>query len=258
MTVMPKPCPPLALALTQRGPWLHFDLGAPLRVLSWSLNRPGFVTARAMVWREVHNADLTPDLDVAAWFADALAQQGWQDAVAFLTSRDIATWTAAQATVDGITAQAVATVGLSNAEHVGARVDYMGRDWDDPPGSAPSGWGTINIGLRLSFDTAATQSGGSSCGPSCGLTDAALIELLAIAVQARTAAVMAAGIALPTGIATGTGTDCIAVAAPPGPLPYAGLHTAVGEAAGRAVRDAVAQGVEDWCRAYPMAKGGDA
>ncbi|MEO1272728.1 MAG: adenosylcobinamide amidohydrolase, partial [Myxococcota bacterium] len=45
---------------------------------------------------------------------------------------------------------------------------------------------------------------------------------------------------------TGTGTDCIVLAAPPGHAVYAGLHTAVGEAVGRAVYDAVAAGVRGW------------
>lgn len=220
------------MTVTQDGPWLRFDLGAPLRVLSWALNRPGFVTTDALVWREVRNADLPPGMDVAAWFDAELAARGWGKAVGFLTSRDIATWVEARAKVEGVTAHAVATVGLSNGERVGARVDYSRRDWNAP-------LGTINVGLRLSV----------------ALSEAALIEALAIAVQARTAAVIAADIPLPTGldkvIATGTGTDCLAVAAPAGDVPYAGMHTAVGEAAGRAVYTAVLQGALDWRRTYP-------
>ena len=42
-------------------PWLSFDLGSDHRVLSWSLTRPGFVTARKILWREVRNADLPRD-----------------------------------------------------------------------------------------------------------------------------------------------------------------------------------------------------
>jgi adenosylcobinamide amidohydrolase len=47
---------------------------------------------------------------------------------------------------------------------------------------------------------------------------------------------------------TGTGTDCIAIAAPFGedPLPYAGKHTAIGEAIGACVHRAVADGISDW------------
>ena len=67
-------------------------------------------------------------------------------------------------------------------------------------------------------------------------------------VQARTAAVMDAGFDLPGGggTATGTGTDCVAVAAPSGANPYAGLHTATGEAIGRAVYTAVHSGALEW------------
>ncbi|HAV07857.1 MAG TPA: adenosylcobinamide amidohydrolase [Rhodobacteraceae bacterium] len=220
------------MSVTQDGVWLHFDLGAPLRVLSWSLTNPGLVTSNAMVWREVKNSDLTPDLDVNDWYGRALDEKGWGAAVAFLTSRDISTWVEAKAAVEGVTAHAVATVGLSNGERVGARVDYSSRDWN-------GSWGTINVGLKVSE----------------GLSEAGLIELLAIAVQARTAAVIDAGVLLPTGRATGTGTDCIGVAAPEGPTNYAGLHTALGEAAGRAVYQAVLQGAKEWRQAYPKAPG---
>lgn len=203
-------------------PWLDFDLGAPQNVLSWAPHRPGFVTATRILWREVHNSDLPPDLDVTDWFATDLAARGADDAVAFLTSRDVSRFTQCIATVDDITAHAVATTGLSNAERVGARVDYSGRDW-----------GTINVAVQL----------------SAGLSQTALIEALSIAVQARTTAVIDAGWPLPNGPATGTGTDCLAVAAPDGAACYAGLHTALGEAIGRAVHTAVLQGAQAWIRA---------
>ena len=200
-------------------PWLRFDLGAPHRVLSWAINRPGLVTADMILWREVRNADLPRDLDVGTWFAGTLAAQQASHAVAFLTSRDVRAYTDRTATVDGISARAIATVGLSNAEHVGTRMDRSAHDW-----------GTINVAVQL----------------GTGLTEAGLIESLAIATQARTAAVIAVGYRLPTGIATGTGTDCIAMAAPTGRTAYAGMHTAVGEAVGRAVYDAVHAGAAEW------------
>ncbi|WP_319824646.1 adenosylcobinamide amidohydrolase [Thalassovita sp.] len=207
------------MTVTLDRPWITFDLGQRMRVLSWAINRPGLVTARRILWREVRNADLPRDLDVQDWLSGVLTERGAQDAVCFLTSRDVRAVTQTIATVDGVTAQAVATVGLSNAERVGTR---FARD--------PSAWGTINVAVRVSE----------------GLTDTALLEAVSIATQARTAAVMETGLTLPTGIATGTGTDCIAVAAPDGVGQYAGLHTAVGHALGRAVYDAVLQGAQDW------------
>ena len=209
------------MTVTLSRPWLDFDLGAEMPVLSFTLNRPGFVTARRILWREVRNADLTPDLDVADWLAGELALRGGQDTPCFLTSRDVSAFEVAEAVVDDVTATAVATVGLSNAERIGTRMAYD-----------PDSFGTINVALRL----------------SAGLTQAALVETLAIVAQARTTAVIELGHQLPTGMATGTGTDCIAVAAPSGDTVFAGMHTAIGVAAGRAVYDAVRAGGAYWMK----------
>lgn len=200
-------------------PWLELDLGTPHRVLSWSITNPGFVTTSRIVWREVRNADLPRDLDVSDWFRRELAAKGWSNATAMLTSRDLDAYETADATVENVTARCVATTGLSNAERIGHRVDRSGTNW-----------GTINIAVQLSTP----------------LSDAALVETISVAAQARTAAVMDIGHTLPTGIATGTGTDCIAIATPPGDVPYAGLHTAIGEAVGRAVYEAVHAGARIW------------
>lgn len=210
-------------AVTLDRPWMQFDLGSEMQVLSWAINRPGFVRARRILWREVRNADLTPDLDVGTWLEAELRDRGARDAVTFLTSRDIGYFTQRIVHVADVAAHAVTTVGFSNAERVGHRVNRSGKDW-----------GTINVALRL----------------NAPLTQAALLEVMSIVVQARTAAVMDAGLSLPTGIATGTGTDCVAVASPEGTTPYAGLHTEIGEAAGRAVYDAVSCGAQTWMDAH--------
>ena len=205
--------------ITLDRPWLEMDLGAPMQVLSWAVNRPGFATASRLLWREVRNRDLPPDLDIHDWVADQLGARGAEDAVLMITSRDITRYAHRRACIGAAEVDAVATVGLSNAERVGTRMNYGARDW-----------GTINVGLRL----------------HCGVTQAALVEALSIAAQARTAAVIDAAIDLPTGRATGTGTDCITVAAPTGETPYAGLHTDLGHAVGRAVYDAVQAGAATW------------
>ncbi|MEM6906951.1 MAG: adenosylcobinamide amidohydrolase, partial [Pseudomonadota bacterium] len=166
------------MKLTLERPWLVADLGAPLRVLSWSLTKPGFVEARRIVWREVRNADLPVDLDAEAWLRAELAASGHAEAVAFLTSRDIRRVSHISHETEGVRAEAVATVGLSNAERVGQRR------------ALPQGPGTINIALELSTP----------------MTDAALIEALSLAVEARTAAVLEYGPRVATGSATGTGT----------------------------------------------------
>lgn len=200
-------------------PWLRFDLGGPHQVLSWTLNRPGFVQADRIVWREVRNADLPKGLDVCAWFGRELTAQGEENSVAFLTSRAIDRFHHASAQVGKTKAFAVATVGLSNAERIGHR---------QPP--HPLSYGTINVAARV----------------SSALSEAALLEAMSIVVQARTAAVIDANLSLQSGKATGTGTDCVAVASPPGNTIYAGLHTEIGQALGRVVYDAVLAGAQEW------------
>ena len=63
-------------------------------------------------------------------------------------------------------------------------------------------------------------------------------------------ALIDAALMLPQGAATGTGTDCIALAADPGRSGFAGLHTPLGEALGRAVYDAVSRGAANWLRQH--------
>jgi adenosylcobinamide amidohydrolase len=99
--------------------------------------------------------------------------------------------------------------------------------------------GTINLLVRV----------------SAPLTEEALAETLALAAEARTLAVLEAGVrSLRSGLpATGTGTDCVVVAAPPAepggePLAYAGKHTAVGHLVGAVVEEAVRTGIEAWRR----------
>lgn len=207
------------IAVTLERPWLVARLARPLRVLSHAPHGAGYRVTDQVLWREVKNADLTPDFPVEDWFEREM--QRAPGAVGMLTSRDVGTWDQARATVEGVSAHCVVTLGLSNAESVGARLPWH-----------PADYGTIN--LLVATDAA--------------LSETAQLEALTIAVQARTAGVMAAGLDLATGLATGTGTDCVAVACLPGEGRYAGLHTAVGEAVGAAVRQAVTRSAADWVR----------
>lgn len=202
-------------------PWLIAALARPMRVLSWAPHRAGFVTTERIVWREVRNADLVPGFDAEAWLAEELGAAGLGQAVAMMTSRDVGTWRLEVVTVEGLRAACLATVGLSNAESVGQRLPWHAAEF-----------GTINLAVAVEAE----------------LTEAAQLEALSIAVEARTAAVMAAGWELATGTATGTGTDCVALACLPGAGRYAGKHTAAGEAVGAAVRGAVAAATADWLR----------
>lgn len=212
------------MIVTCDAPWLSADFGQERDIISWAPYRGGLVRAGRVLWRGVRNADLPPGLDVADWLRAELSGYGAQDAVCFLTSRDVRAHHHSRHVAEGIVAEALVTAGLSNAEAIGTR---QGPD-------AP--FGTINIAVEV----------------GAPLTLPARIEALSIAAEARTAAVIGAAVRLPTGIATGTGTDCIALASGGSgvPLDYAGLHTAVGEAVGgavyRAVTAAVAEWIDDW------------
>jgi len=193
---------------------------APQRTLSWSINRPGFRVASSIAWIEVRNADLPFGVDPEALVADRLAAIGQAEAVAMITSRPVACHHVAQSSVEGLTARCIATVGLSNGERVGSRQ------------SNPPPLGTIN--LLLHVDTS--------------LTRGAFVELISLAAMARTAAVMDSGVRRDGVAITGTGTDCIVAAAPArgATSRYAGMHTALGEAAGAAVYQAVSEGARSW------------
>ncbi|APZ54989.1 adenosylcobinamide amidohydrolase [Salipiger abyssi] len=202
-------------------PWFSLDLGQDMPVLSWAPHNGGLTRARRILWREVRNADLTETLDVTDWLRRELGAINASDAVCFLTSRKLSAAITREHTEGGVTAKAVVTAGLSNAERIGTRLPQTWKDW-----------GTINIALTL----------------SAPLTPPARIEALSLVAEARTTAVIDTGVTLPTGTATGTGTDCIAVAAPEGEIAYAGKHTDAGHAIGRAVYDATLTAVQDWLR----------
>ena len=203
-------------------PWLEARLMRPMRMLSWAPVGGGLTLSDRVLWREVRNADLTPEFDALGWFAGQMAARA-PGAVGLMTSRDIGGWREGRAEVEGIAAHAIATVGLSNAEAVGRRLPWH-----------PAEYGTINLLVAV----------------DCGLSEAAQLEAMSIAVQARTAAVIGAGLHLATGQATGTGTDCVVLACHAGRVPHAGLHTAVGEAVGAAALEAMRLAVGDWLAWY--------
>jgi adenosylcobinamide amidohydrolase len=217
------------MTIALAAPWLFWDLGAEHRIFGWPLNMPGFGMARRIGWRQLRNADLPPERDVKLFLQDELQAQDALDAPCFLTSRRIDSYEHRHVLAGEAQAECIVTLGLSNAERVGARVDRSTRDWDRDLGAM---FGTINIAAKVN------QS----------LTDAGMIEALSILVQARTAAVIDAGHRLPTGIATGTGTDCALIAAPleSARQDYAGLHTDLGVALGGAVYQATFDAAKHW------------
>lgn len=204
------------------GRWLVVRLPGPHAVLSWAVVNGGRRTAELVAWHEVRDEELRPPADPARLLSERLEGAGLSGAVGLLTSARLELHTVAARAWDGVEARCVATVGLGNALRVG-----------DPPGPGRRA-GTVNL----------------LCQIGVPLAEEALAEVLSLAAEARTLAVLEAGepskvSGLP---ASGTGTDCIVVAAParPGGHRYAGKHTAVGHVVGAAVLEAVGQGVRAW------------
>ena len=211
------------------GQLLVVPFAAPLESLSWAIWNGGRRQVPGVVWVGVKNAELPLGVD-PRWVCEGrLAAAGHQRCVGLLTSGRLDRFRQSAAAADGVSAQSVATVGLSNAVRVG-----------DPPGPlAPVG--TINI----------------LCGVSVPLTEEAALEAMSIAVEARTAAVLEARYRSRRSgeIASGTGTDTVVLVWPPAssgrvPAEFAGKHTSLGQVVGQAVGDCVRAGVADWMEAY--------
>ena len=205
-------------------PWarlLVVPFSRPHAVLSWASAGGGRTRTRAVAWRQVTDAELPPEVDAEALLRASLAEAGLEGAVGLLTARDLATFEEVALHDGAAQVRCVATVGLGNALAAG-----------DPPG--PLRVGTINLLVQLATP----------------LSEPALVETIALAAEARTAAVLEARVSSRRSLraATGTGTDCIVVAAPeaPGRARYAGKHTALGALVGAAVREATGRGVRRW------------
>lgn len=206
----------------RRGRWLIVGFARPQVALSWAIVGGGRRRVGSVAWHQVDDAELRPPVDPRRLLRRRLAEFGIADAVGLLTSRSLDAYVDTELSYGAWSARCIATVGLGNALRVG-----------DPPGVAGR-IGTVNL----------------LCSVSGALTEGALVEALAVAAEARTAAILEAS--LPSRVsglpATGTGTDCIVVSAAleGEAAAYAGKHTVVGHLVGAAVTEAIRRGVEAW------------
>lgn len=212
------------LVLEARESLVVAHLGRPHEVTGHALIGGGLGLAERVAILAVRNDDLGPEVDPRDFARAALRAQGVKASVVMMTSRRPLVHHRADAERDGIHASAVVTAGMSNALCVG-----------DPSGHYAL-VGTINL----------------LCQVSLALSDEARLEALAIAVEARTRAVIEWQVpSIATGqIATGTGTDCVTIAsALPSNherAPFAGKHTALGEVIGRASYEATREALGQW------------
>lgn len=218
------------MKLDRYGRWLYARFDEPCMTLSWAIVGGGLQRSLGVAWHEITNDELHSSIDAAELLRVRMSEVGLFDSVGLLTSRQLDAYVRTEQAHAGLSAQCVATVGMSNALRAG-----------DPPGSATRA-GTINL----------------LCQVSVPLSFEAALEALAVATEARTLAVREAGLAsMQSGEpASGTGTDCIVIAALERGRAehYAGKHTPLGHVVGRSVHDAIAQGVARW-QAEQVARG---
>lgn len=212
--------------LEDGGRSLRWDLSGDHEVAGWSLRAgPADGAVRRVQWFRATSGDLGPCEDVDGWVdrrVQGLGAAGVSQCV-LLTSRALEAHVLRREPFEGGEVEVLATVGLGNALRVG------------DPASPQASAGTINVALRVPVPI---ESG-------------ARAELLSLIAEAKAAEMIASRVPskVSAALSTGTGTDCAVVVSPmaedggAAPLRYAGKHTELGAAVGRAVSGALREGI---------------
>lgn len=111
----------LPFQLDLEPPFLIVRFENPQRTLGWSITKPGFASARVVVWLEVRDDALAIHIDPAGFARAKLLSCGFTDAAVFMTSREIRLHHIAQARIGSAIVTCLTTVGLTNGERIGTR-----------------------------------------------------------------------------------------------------------------------------------------
>jgi len=215
---------PYSIELRPR--WMVARFAEQWAIVSWALVNGGWQRVTEVAWLYLQLGEIADVEEVGDWMRSQMRAEGLSGVVGFLTSRRAGAHVEATARDGECTAWAVGTVGLSNALRAG---DSSG------PIATP---GTINL-LVCCSQPLSVEAG---------------MEALALCSEAKALAMLESGVqSVRSGLAaTGTGTDYLAVAWPVvgERQVYAGKHTSVGAAMGKAAYEAVALGVKGWLAEY--------
>ncbi len=226
----------MAIALTQYASLehtanhVHIKFSKTHRVMSSAVLNGGLVSADHLVNMKVPKE--SPDNKGSGnespeqTLANYCSNYGWHGtSVGMMTAASMKSFSMAKITEPGIDSIIVVTTGLSNARRVGDVAECRAMVTDS------KAVGTINI-IFLT---------------SAKLTDAASVEAVLMITEAKAAALQEAKILSPISnkIATGTGTDSVAVVSGHGPevITYCGKHVVFGEILGRLVMETVASSI---------------
>ncbi len=205
---------------------VHIEFTKPHTVISSAVLNGGVVQASHIINMKVSKDDTSaesPEQTLLSYAATA----GWRGTmVGMMTAASMNSFRINKESEQGVEITVLVTSGLSNSRRVG---DYAeNRIMNLHSGEA----GTINI-VVLS---------------SAALTDAAMVEALLIVTEAKAAALQEAEIISPVSnkIATGTGTDSVAVVSGYGKetIAYCGKHVLFGEILGRLVMKTIASSIK--------------
>jgi adenosylcobinamide hydrolase len=190
------------------------------QVLSWAPLHGGFGQARTIINHHVPTNDAPihePEIFLQLR-ADRLALE--TPVVGLMTGVKMERLVRRTVQDEGLHLECFATVGLSNALAIGDPATY-----DEQPG-------TINLIVVVNQP----------------LSAAALVEGVEMVTEAKVRALYTSGVksTVSDAFATGTGTDCVAIACPIGApaYRYCGKHTRLGEVLGQVVGEAVTTGLQ--------------
>lgn len=208
---------------------VHIAFSSPQRVMSSAILNGGLVHADHILNRKVpKTAPKTVPKDSSACEAPDISlrryadSQGWQGkVVGMMTAALMSSLCIEHACIEGVDVTVLVTTGMNNARRAGDTADVQTLL------GVTEEVGTINLILIC----------------SARLTDAAMLEAVMLATEAKAAALQEANVLSPVSglLATGTGTDAIAVVSGDGPeqIAFCGKHVLLGEVIGRLVIAAV-------------------
>lgn len=205
---------------------IHVVFSSPQRILSSAILNGGLMKADHIVNRKVPKHSSSCEAPERS-LSDYAKAQDWQGCVVgMMTAASMNSLRIEQVCVEGVDIAVLVTTGMSNARRAGDKADIQALL------STTHEVGTINLILIFSAQ----------------LTDAAMVEAMMIATEAKVAALQNTGILSPVSglFATGTGTDAIAVVSGEGSqeIKFCGKHVLLGEWIGRLVIAAVTSSLE--------------
>jgi adenosylcobinamide amidohydrolase len=192
----------------------------PRNVMSWAILNGG-VRTRASHIINHHVDPHTPDPDPRRTLRQAASRIGIKGTfVGLLTGADVRRFSMARAVYNELQAYVISTAGCGNLGTAGETANYVEGHSPRVPA------GTINIIVALNY----------------AFTHEAMLEAMSIVTEAKVRAIYELGLkSVATGeSATGTGTDCIAVAVGHDRrYIFCGKHTKWGELVGKASLESI-------------------